>query len=157
MLFAQSCLTLRPMDWDCQAFLFMISSRQEYWSGLPFSYSRGFSRPGMEPSSPVLAGGFFTAEPSGKPHLVTTLEFKTCILDLLGSPLKFYLYHFQQCMNFTMIRLHLLLLLHLYHCCHVFSVCIHLFAHIFTVSSAVSFFFSWFRLGSLSFYCKYSF
>ena len=36
---------------------------QEYWSGLPLPY------PGIKltsPASPVLAGGFFTSEPSEK-------------------------------------------------------------------------------------------
>ena len=32
--------------------LSMGFSQQEYWSGLPFSSSRGSSNPGMEPSSP---------------------------------------------------------------------------------------------------------
>ena len=35
--------------------------RQEYWSGLPFP------SPEIELESPVLAGGFFTTEPLGKP------------------------------------------------------------------------------------------
>ena len=100
--------------------------RQEYWDGWPFPSPGDLPDSGTEPASPGLAAIFFTAEPSGKPYLVTTLEFKTCILDLLGSTLKFYLYHFQQCMNFTMIQLHWLLLLHLYHYCHIFSVCLRL-------------------------------
>ena len=31
------------------------------------SFSRGSSEPGIEPTSPTLAGGFFTTEPPGKP------------------------------------------------------------------------------------------
>ena len=45
----------------------MEFSRQEYWSGLPFPSPGDLPNPGMEPLSPALAGGFFTAEPSGKP------------------------------------------------------------------------------------------
>ena len=41
--------------------------RQEYWSGLPFSSPGDLPDPGTEPSSPVLAGEFFTTEPPGKP------------------------------------------------------------------------------------------
>ena len=41
--------------------------RQEYWSGLPFPSPGDLSDPGIEPVSPALAGGFFTAEPPGKP------------------------------------------------------------------------------------------
>ena len=41
--------------------------RQEYWSGLPFPSPGHLPNPGMEPASPALAEGFFTAEPPGKP------------------------------------------------------------------------------------------
>ena len=41
--------------------------RQEYLSGLPFPSPGDFPDPGIEPSSPALAGGFFTTEPPGKP------------------------------------------------------------------------------------------
>ena len=41
--------------------------RQEYWSGLPCPRPRDLPDPGIEPTSPALAGGFFTTEPSGKP------------------------------------------------------------------------------------------
>ena len=37
--------------------------KQDYWSGLPFPPSGGPLDPGIEPGSPGLAGGFFTAEP----------------------------------------------------------------------------------------------
>ena len=41
--------------------------RQEYWSGLPFPSPGDLPDPGTIPASPALAGGFFTAEPPGKP------------------------------------------------------------------------------------------
>ena len=41
--------------------------RQEYWSGLPFTSPGDLSDPGIEPASPVLAGGFSTTKPPGKP------------------------------------------------------------------------------------------
>ena len=41
--------------------------RQEYWSELPFPSPGDLPKPGIESASPVLAGGFFTAEPPGKP------------------------------------------------------------------------------------------
>ena len=60
----QSCLTLcNPMDGSCQAPLSMGFSRQEYWSGLPFSSPGDLPNPGIEPTSlrsPALGGGFFT-------------------------------------------------------------------------------------------------
>ena len=44
----------------------MEFSRQEYWSGLLFPSPGDLPDPGIEPASPVLAGGFFTTEPPGK-------------------------------------------------------------------------------------------
>ena len=39
--------------------------RKEYWSEMPFPSPE--DDPGIEPTSPALAGGFFTTEPPGKP------------------------------------------------------------------------------------------
>ena len=53
-----------------QAPLSMGFSRQEYQSGLPFPPPGNLPNPGIKPASPVaplLAGGFFTTEPTGKP------------------------------------------------------------------------------------------
>ena len=50
-----------------QAPLSMGFPRQEYWSGLPFSSPGHLPDPGIEPVSPALVGGFFTAEAPGKP------------------------------------------------------------------------------------------
>ena len=46
-----------------QTSLSMGFSRQEYWSGLPFPSPGDLPDPGIEPVSPVLAGGFFITEP----------------------------------------------------------------------------------------------
>ena len=55
-----------------QAPLFMGFSRQEYWSGVPFSTPGDLPNPGIEPVSlatPALAGGFFSnCCPSGEAH-----------------------------------------------------------------------------------------
>ena len=48
----------------------MEFSRQKYWSGMPFPPPGDLPDPGIKPmslASPVLADGFFTAEPPGKP------------------------------------------------------------------------------------------
>ena len=53
-----------------QAPLAMKFSRQEYWSGLPFTTSGYLPNPGSQPmclASPALAGRFITTEPLGKP------------------------------------------------------------------------------------------
>ena len=47
----------------------MEFSKQEYWNGLPFPSPGDLPHPGIEPASPMLAGGFFTTEPPGKPRL----------------------------------------------------------------------------------------
>ena len=41
--------------------------RQEYWSGLLFPSPWDLPDPGIESTSPALAGGFFTTELPGKP------------------------------------------------------------------------------------------
>ena len=41
--------------------------RQESWDGLSFASSWDLPDPGIELTSPVLAGGFFTTEPPGNP------------------------------------------------------------------------------------------
>ena len=52
----------------------MDFSRQEYWSGLPFPCPGDLPDPEIEARSPLLAGRFFTTEPSGKP-LKTLIDF----------------------------------------------------------------------------------
>ena len=47
-------------------------SRQEYWSGLPFSSPGDLPNPGMKPASSALAGGFFTTEAPGKTNNLCT-------------------------------------------------------------------------------------
>ena len=54
----------------CQTPLFVGFSRQEYWSGLPLPTIGDLPNPEIETmplASPVLVGGFFTTEASGKP------------------------------------------------------------------------------------------
>ena len=41
-------------------------SRQEYWSGLPFSSSGDLPNPGIEPGSPTLQADALPSEPPGK-------------------------------------------------------------------------------------------
>ena len=46
----------------------MELSRQEYWSRVPFPFPGDLPDPEIEPTSPALAGKFFTTEPPGKPR-----------------------------------------------------------------------------------------
>ena len=67
-MLTQLCLTLcNLMDCNPQTPLSMGFSREEYWSGLPFSPPEDLPDPGIEPTSlvsPALAGGFSTTEPA---------------------------------------------------------------------------------------------
>ena len=50
-----------------QGALSMGFPRQEYWSRLPLPSPGDLPDPGIELTSPTLAGGFFIAEPLGLP------------------------------------------------------------------------------------------
>ena len=63
-----------PMDAVCHAPLSVGFPRQELWSGLQFPSPGDRPDPGTEPPSPALAGGFFTAEPPGKPFTMYESE-----------------------------------------------------------------------------------
>ena len=56
---------------------------QEYWRGWPFPSPGDLADPRIKPSSPALAGGFFTTEPPGKP---TTTIYGAPIACLLFYP-----------------------------------------------------------------------
>ena len=49
----------------CQAPLSRELSRQEYWSGLPFSSPEDLPHPGIKPRSPVLQADPLPSEPPG--------------------------------------------------------------------------------------------
>ena len=49
--------------------------KQESWSGLPFPPPGDLLNPEVKLTFPVLAGGFFTAEPPGKPKVVSNSGF----------------------------------------------------------------------------------
>ena len=66
---AQLCPTLcDPWTVAHQAPPSMGFSRQEYWSGLPFSSPGDLPDPGIEPSSPTLQADYLLSEPPGKPN-----------------------------------------------------------------------------------------
>ena len=68
LILRQSC-PARATLWTvaCHIPLSMGFPRQGYWSGLPFHLPGDLPDPGIEPVSLALAGGFFPAEPLGKP------------------------------------------------------------------------------------------
>ena len=56
-----------PMDYNHQAPLSMGFSRQEYWSGLPFSSLTDLPHPGIERGSSTFQADCFPTEPPGTP------------------------------------------------------------------------------------------
>ena len=100
MLSSFSCVRLcaHPRTVAHQAPLSMGFSRQEYWSGLPFSSPRELPNPGIEPMSPMspaLAGGFFTTSGTcrtpNKDKLssaLTPLQLGLCLIVPLNLFLK---------------------------------------------------------------------
>ena len=59
--------------------------RQEYWHGLPVPSPGDLPDPGIEPSSPVspvLAGGFLTNKPPGKPQEIAKIGRKGHLICL---------------------------------------------------------------------------
>ena len=81
VLVARSCLTLAiPCTEALQALLPMGFSRQEYWSGLPFTSPGDLPDPGIEPMYP----SFFTAESTRKPLYIPTPPLQ---YSCLGNPM----------------------------------------------------------------------
>ena len=68
-----------------QAPLSMGFPRQAYWSELPLPSPGDLPDPEIKCTSPVLAGGFFTTEPPGKPAIRMHISnlFGRCIISLL--------------------------------------------------------------------------
>ena len=58
-----------PWTAGFQAFLSMEFSRQEYWSGLPFSSPGDLPDPGIKPRSPALQADSLLTKSPGKPVL----------------------------------------------------------------------------------------
>ena len=59
--------------------------KQEYGSGLPFSFPGDLPNPGIEPVPPALAGGFFTTEPSGKSQVALGLRCRVLAFSSWGD------------------------------------------------------------------------
>ena len=57
-----------PWTVALQAPLSMELSRQDYWSGLPFSPPGDLPNPGTEPKSPALQADSLLSQPPGKPR-----------------------------------------------------------------------------------------
>ena len=63
-------------------------SRQECWSGLPFSSPGDLSNPGIEPGSPTLRADALPSEPPGKPKTQKGTR-NSSLLGAHGGPFMF--------------------------------------------------------------------
>ena len=68
-------LFVTPWTIACQASLSMGFSRQEYWSGEPFSSPGDLPNPGIEPESPALQADTLPSQPPGKPSHFIYIKF----------------------------------------------------------------------------------
>ena len=57
----------------------ILQARIPQWVAI--SFSRGSPDPGIKPTSPALAGGFFTSEPPRKPMLKLVKKIKTLFTE----------------------------------------------------------------------------
>ena len=118
---AQSCPTLYdPMDCIPPAPPSTESSRQEYWSGLPFPSLGDLSDPGIKPGSPTIQAGALLSEPRGKytPSMIKTAR---AILFLLCFLLKYKSwYGIYMTVNLALFVIFLLLLIEYAHILEVY-------------------------------------
>ena len=63
-------------------------SRQEYWSGLPFSSPGYLPNPGIEPRSPAMQADASTSEPPGKPHYAHQFSSVAQLCPTLCGPMN---------------------------------------------------------------------
>ena len=69
---AQSCPTLcNSMDCNPPGSSVHGIFQARILEGVAISYSKDLPAPGIKPASPELAGGFFTTELPGKPHILS--------------------------------------------------------------------------------------
>ena len=83
---AQSCLTLLdPMDCSLPGSSFhgIFQARVLEW--VAFSFSRGSSQPRDRTHASCIAGGFFTAEPPGKPSFLNSFSWPSLNLSVASA------------------------------------------------------------------------
>ena len=92
-MLSHSVMSVFATPWaiGCQAPQSMELSKQEYWSGLPFSTSGDLPNSGIKQPSPALASRFFTSVPPDKPieGCIHTHTHTHILLEKLRSILYF--------------------------------------------------------------------
>ena len=69
------------------------TSRQKYWSGLPFPSPGDLTNLGIQPTSPEMAGRFFTTEPGGKLKDCSVIKSCPTLCDPMDCSLLGYSVH----------------------------------------------------------------
>ena len=84
--FSHVQLFVTPWTVARQAPLFLGFSRQEYWSGLPYSPPGDLPDLGIKPGPPALQADSLPPEPRGKPRFYVNKPQKTISLKKIISP-----------------------------------------------------------------------
>ena len=79
-------LFVTPWTVAYQAPLSVGFSRQEYWSGLPFSSPGDLPNPGIKPRSPALQADALPSEPPGKTQASFNFMAAVTICSDFGAP-----------------------------------------------------------------------
>ena len=91
LFYSLSCIQLFVTPWIVagMAPLSLGFPKQEYWSRLLLPSPEDLPHPGIEPMSPALAGGFFTAEPPLFIHLtIFTVSLRFTNMSLINHSLR---------------------------------------------------------------------
>ena len=85
--------SLRPHGLKAhQAPLSMDFSRQEYWSGLPFTSPGNLPNPGIKPGSLALQADSLPSEPPGKPTFCSSYFFLKFKVTLIARTLSWNIF-----------------------------------------------------------------
>ena len=86
-----------------QAPLSMGFSRQENWSSLPFPVPWYLPNPGMEPTSPALAGEFFTTGASCEAHTLKVYNLIIWLCDIHHNQANEHIHHLTELLPFSFV------------------------------------------------------
>ena len=90
LCFSYVQLFVTPWTIACQTLLSMGFSRQEYWSRLLWPPPGDLSNPGIEPSSPTLAGGFLTTNATWEAQVISLDTIRIKATSEIPSPPRVY-------------------------------------------------------------------
>ena len=106
VLAAQSCTTLHdPVNRGArQSPLAIESSKQEYWTGLPFPPPGDLPNPAIEPRCPALQADSLSTEPQGSPGLHKMLVISPVSCDSFRTVTSSFKLYVQPTLHFCGIQ-----------------------------------------------------